>query len=63
MEVRGEFWILEEKKEGGAGGVRGEETDQLKSLSVGAVAGDAVVFGYGLVKCGGNVQEPSATKL
>ena len=50
-ERRGSTWI------------RWKKADKLESLGVRAITSNAVVFGYGFVKCGGNVEEPSATKL
>ena len=51
------------KERGRRRGIRGEKADELKSLSVGAVAGDAVVLGDGLIKCGRDVKKPSGPKL
>ena len=53
---------------GGNEGWRGrwgwwKEADKLKSLGMRASAGDAVVLGDSLVKCGGDVEKPGGTKL
>ena len=45
-------WDFGGEKGWWSGGIRGEETNELESLGVGAVASDAVVFGDGFVKGG-----------
>ena len=37
------------EKGGGSGWIRWEETDELESFGVGTIAGDAIVFGDGLI--------------
>ena len=52
------------REKGGWGkGRRRKEAGELKSVSVRARARHPIVFGYGLVKRGGNVKEPSGSKL
>ena len=56
LQARGE-------KGGWGKGRRRKEAGELKSVSVRARARHPIVFGYGLVKRGRNVKEPSGSKL
>ena len=54
---------LGEEEGRGGRGIRWEETDKLECFGVGAVAGNAVIFGNGFVEGGRNIEQPRAAKL
>ena len=57
--------VLDFREEEGRGGrrIRWKKTDKLECFGVGAVAGNAVVFGDGFVQGGGDVEQPGVVKL
>ena len=50
-------------KEGGGGWRWWKKADKLESFGVGTGTGNSVVFGDGLVKCGGDIEKPGGAKL
>ena len=57
--------VLDFREEEGRGGrrIRWKKTDKLECFGVGAVAGNAVIFGNGFVEGGRNIEQPRVAKL